>query len=133
MPEFWRTALPPNPGVEAWIEFVPADSLFASVFSLAEIRRGIDLLALGRRRRELEVWLESDLPWWFGKRILPVTKAIANRWGALDAQCQTQGRPVGNIDGLLAATALEHNLVLDTRNVRYFHGLGVEILSPWSS
>lgn len=108
--EFGRSAAPPDPRVITWMERTPSDSLFVSVLSLGEIRRGIELLPPGRKRQDLEEWLDADLRGWFGGRLLPVTKSIANRWGILDAESQRRGKPLSNIDGLLAATAFEHKL-----------------------
>lgn len=76
-------------------------------------------------------WLDSDLNWWFGDNLLPVTKAISERWGILAARSQLQGRPLGNIDGLLAATAIEHGLTVATHNTRHFADLGVAVFDPW--
>ncbi len=108
------------------------DALFMSAVSFGELRRGIILLAPGKRRTELELWLEKDLSTLLSGCILPVTKEIADRWGMLDATCQLQGTPANTIDGMIAATALEHGLVV-TRNVKDFAGLGVEILNPWET
>ena len=129
--EFSRSAIPPNPKVKSWIESAQPDTLFTSVLSIGEIRKGIDLLPPGKKRRELEQWLDDDLNGWFGDNLLPVTKAISNRWGTLTARSQQQGRPVGNIDGLLAATAFEHGLSVATHNARHFKDLGVTIFDPW--
>ena len=98
-----------------------------------EIRKGIELLPLSKKRLELEQWVDSDLNGWFGGNLLPVTRAIADRWGILAALSQQNGKPLGNIDGMLAATALEHNLTVATRNTRHFAGLGVTLLNPWQS
>jgi len=86
----------------------------------------------GRRRTELETWLQRDLLVWFQNRILPVTIDIADRWGQLDGQSQMQGIPLNTADGLIAATALEHGLTLVTRNVRHFAGVGVGVFNPWN-
>ena len=67
----------------------------------------------------------------FEGRLLPVTKAIADRWAVLSAQNQRNGLALANIDGLLAATAVEHQLTLVTRNVRDFAGTDVAIFNPW--
>ena len=128
--EFSRSAAPPDVHVKKWIESIDPAALFTSVLSLGEIRRGIELLPDGKKRRELEAWVDVDLRGWFGPNLLPITRAIANRWGILDAQCQQRGTPLGNIDGLLAATALEHELVVATRNLRHFTSL-VGTISPW--
>ena len=70
---------------------------------------------------------------WFEGRILPVTENIAERWGTLTAEQRRRGRQITMADGLIAATALEHGLVLVTRNVKDFDGLGITILNPWES
>ena len=131
--EFSRSTIQPNAKVKYWIESTPSDALFTSVLSLGEIRKGIDLLPPGKRRDQLELWLAADLNGWFGNNLLSVTQAIASRWGKLAARSQQQGRPLGNVDGLLAATALEHNLMLVTHNIRHFTALGVSLFDPWES
>jgi len=129
--EFGRSTIPPHPKVKRWVELAHPDSVFTSVLCLGEIRKGIELLPLGRKRSELEQWLERDLNSWFEDNLLPVTKAISDRWGKLDALMQYKGRPLGNIDGLIAATALEHGLIVVTRNIRHFADLGVTVFNPW--
>jgi predicted nucleic acid-binding protein len=105
--------------------------LFTSVLSIGEIRKGIELLPPSKKRSELERWLDSDLNGWFGNNLLPVTKVISNRWGVLAARSQREGRPLGNVDGLLAATAFEHGLTVATRNAKHFADLGVTVFDPW--
>jgi predicted nucleic acid-binding protein len=131
--EFSRSAIPPDPNVKRWMESALPDVLFTSVLSIGEIRKGIELLAPGKKRSELEQWLDSDLNGWFGNNLLPVTKAIANRWGIFAARLQQQGTTLGNIDGLLAATAFEHGLTVVTRNTRHFEDMGVTVFDPWKS
>lgn len=106
------------------------DTLFTSVLSIGEIRKGIELLAAGKKRSELERWIDSDLNGWFGNNLLPVTKAISNRWGILAARLQQQGKTLGNIAGLLAATAFEHGLTVATAEHAAFRGHGREDLRP---
>jgi predicted nucleic acid-binding protein len=81
----------------------------------------------------LEVWFETELLAWFRGRILPVTHSIADRWGALDGQCQLKGTPLNTADGMIAATALDCDLTLVTRNVKDFAGLGGVVFNPWDS
>ncbi|MCX6606404.1 MAG: type II toxin-antitoxin system VapC family toxin [Acidobacteria bacterium] len=128
--EFKRRG-PPDPRVRDWLQATPPDLLWASVLSFGEIRRGIENLALGARRTELEMWLDKDLEQWFEHRLLPVTKPIAVRWGLISAQASRHGSPLPNIDGLLAATAIEHHLTLVTRNTKDFVGVSVSLFNPW--
>jgi hypothetical protein len=77
--------------------------------------------------------IEVLIPAWFGERVLPVTQAITERWGSLDAQRQQIGRPLGVVDGMIAATALKRGLTVVTRNFKDFAGLGVAIFNPWDA
>ena len=121
----------PKPGrrVLAWFEAVPDDALHLSVLTLGEIRKGVEMLSERRRRERLRVWLEQDLKDWFGPRILPVDAAVADRWGRVLAEI---ARPAPAIDGLLAATALHHELRLVTRNVDDFRFPGLNLVNPWN-
>lgn len=118
----------PSANVLAWIEAVADESLHLSVLSIGEIRKGIERLPDGNRRAELARWLESELPRWFGPRLLPVDLLVVDRWGRLLAQSP---RTLPAIDSLLAATALAHGLVLVTRNTRDFDIPGLEVVDPW--
>lgn len=102
--------------------------------SIGELRRGATLLLQGSARRlQLEHYIEIEIPFLFGKRVLPVTQVIAERWGVLDARRQAAGQPLGIADGMIAATAAEHDLTLVTRNVKDFAGLGVTMFNPWET
>jgi predicted nucleic acid-binding protein len=121
----------PNRLVKQWLEAADTDSLYASVLTFGEIRLGVELLPPGKRRTQLEQWLDRDLPEWFEGRILPVDQSIADRWGLLRAQAQMKGRPLSVIDALLAATALQHNLTIVSRNVSDFSIVGLAVVNPW--
>lgn len=103
-----------------------------SVVTFGELRKGVTIRKPGKRRTELETWLEKDVAKLFDGRILPVTKAIAERWGVMEGLRQLAGRPLAVPDAQIAATALEHGLGLVTRNVSDFEGLGLEIVNPWA-
>ena len=118
----------PDPEVLAWFDNTPDDALHLSVLSLGEIRKGVEKLEPSLRRERLRVWLEQELTSWFGNRLLPVDRGVADQWGVLLAHA---GRPVPTIDSLLAATALYHDLRLATRNVTDFRFAGLEVINPW--
>jgi predicted nucleic acid-binding protein len=121
----------PDPKVKAWIAAQSLESLFISVVSFGEFRKGISLRLPGKRKTELEHWLTTDLAALFSGRILPVTRPTAERWGVLEARRQLAGQPLNVPDGQIAATALEHDLTLVTRNVRDFADLDVAVFNPW--
>jgi predicted nucleic acid-binding protein len=111
-----------------WFEQRPAELLYLSVLTLGEIRKGVELRPVDARKAALQEWSDIQLPRFFRGRVLGIDAATAERWGRVTASA---GRPVPSVDGLLAATALQHDLVLVTRNVRDFAGLGVGLLNPW--
>lgn len=116
-----------NASVMAWFAAADEADLFTSVLVLGEARRGVESI----RRRDavaalaLEQWL-LRLRETFADRVLPVDDLIAERWGALNVP-----DPVAAVDGLLAATALVHDLTLVTRNVRDVERTGVRLHNPF--
>jgi predicted nucleic acid-binding protein len=109
------TKLTPDVRVEAFLR-QSRDRVFVSVLSIGEIRKGIGSLASG-----------------MGSRLLPVSLEIAERWGDLSAALRGKGRPRPVIDAILTATALHHDLIVVTRNVADYEGLGVSVLNPWDA
>jgi len=118
----------PDPHVVAWAEGLSSADLWLSVLTVGEIHQGIVRLA----RRDpsqaavLAQWLDG-LERGFADRILPVTPAVARRWAELNS---VRSLPV--VDSLIAATALETDAVLVTRNIRDLDGIGVTLLDPFT-
>jgi toxin FitB len=121
----------PDPGVLGWLAETDEDRMYISVVSLAEIRRGIELLELGNRRGRLESWLVEELPLRFERRVLAVDGMIADVWGVFMARARRSGIELGAMDAFLAATVSVHGLTLVTRNSSDFVRLGIDLLNPW--
>jgi len=122
----------PTPKVVSWIEAQDEDRLFLSVLTLGEIRKEIAMFSDTARRSAIASWLDTALRRRFAGRILPVDEAVADCWGAITAAAVKTGAPVPAIDGLLAATALQHGLTLVTRNTADVAGTGVPFFNPWT-
>lgn len=120
----------PNERVLQWFDKTPDQLLYVSVLTLGEIRKGVEVITDTMRRERVRIWLEKDLPMWFGERILPIDTDVADEWGRLCAQV---GRPLPAIDSLLAATALHHKLRLVTRNTKDFNYPSLVLINPWES
>ena len=119
----------PEPSVVEWFSKRPASTLYLSVLTLGELRKGIESVKDLERRMALTDWLETDLPVFFTGRILPIDVKVTDRWGRLLAAA---GRPLPAIDSLLGATAAQHGLSVVTRNSRDFDNLGLSIINPWT-
>jgi predicted nucleic acid-binding protein len=121
----------PDPRVLEWMDAAEEGMLHLSVLTLGEIRKGVGGLPASKRRTRLESWLEVELQLRFAGRILPVDAAVADRWGILAAEAKRTGKPLSEIVGLLAASALHHHLTIVSRNVQDFAKVHVPILNPW--
>lgn len=119
----------PDQRVLQWWSDVPASRLYLSCLTIGELHRGIARLR-GRgdhaQADSLSGWLDG-LAHQFADRILPVDVAVTELWGRLE-----QRQPVPVVDGLIAATALRHDLTVVTRNVRDFSATGVSVLDPFA-
>lgn len=117
----------PHHAVISWLESIESMHFAISVISLGEIRKGVERLDAGKRKKQIIQWLELDLVQQFEDRILFIDSLIADKWGYL-----TSLSNIPAIDALLAATALVHNLKLVTRNVKDFKSVGgLELVDPW--
>lgn len=122
----------PDARVADWMDSTDEELLFLSVLTLGEIRKGIAALAHPARKVRLEAWLSRDLILRFEDRILLIDQEVADRWGRITGSLALKGSPLAVIDGLLAATAIHHNLTLVTRNTRDVALTGVAVFDPWS-
>lgn len=118
----------PDNNVVQWIQARPVSTLYLSVLTLGELRKGIEALPEEHRKQRLLDWLEVELPTFFSARVLSIDAMVAERWGRLCAQAN---RPLPAIDSLLAASALTHHLTLVTRNVKDFVYPELRVLDPW--
>jgi predicted nucleic acid-binding protein len=123
----------PDPRVLSWLGAAEESLLYLSVLTLGEIRKGVAALTQSKRRTLLESWLEVELHARFAGRILSIDAAVADRWGALATEVKAKGAALSTIDGLLAATALHHNLTIVSRNVGGFAHMQVSVLNPWKA
>jgi len=121
----------PDEKVLAWFERVEEEKLFLSAITIGEIQRGVARLPDSPRKGELLLWMNDGLIERFGCRVLPVEAQTMLLWGSLTARMESAGRPMGVIDSLIGALALQHNLILVTRNVSDFLACGVQVANPW--
>ncbi len=117
--------------VKRAVREISDSDLFISVISIGEIVKGMELLAEGKRKRDLCEWIqeiERDFP----EAILGIDLDIVRIWGTLTASAQKSGKIIPACDGLIAATAKRHGLHIMTRNISDFKHTGAMIVNPWS-
>ena len=122
----------PDPLVLAFVYGQPLANVFISVVSFAEIRFGISLGSNSDTRLELENWLNQKVRPMFAGRVQGLTEPVLLRWRLMIEEGRKRGRTYSQPDLLLAATAIEHDLTLVTRNTRDFVGIeGLKLYNPW--
>jgi toxin FitB len=122
----------PNERVITWIDGIDDQLVYLSGITVGEIKRGIERLPEAKRRDELVNWLNEDLLIRFDNKILTIDIPVILAWGTLIADLESRGRALPAIDSLIAATALQHELQLVTRNEKDFEGTGVIVINPWN-
>ena len=123
-----RVKASPDERVVRWLSQVRESELFLSVVSFLEIRLGVEQMAFGRKRHNLDLWIRAELPRSFADRILPVDAAVADTCGTLLAVSRKAGHTPKLADALIAATARVHGLRMATLNRKDFVPLGVEFV-----
>jgi len=122
----------PDRAVMAWLDSQPAESMWTTSISVYELRFGIEILASGRRRRELEEALSQALEEDFDGRVVPFDEPAAQAAGRIGTARRLLGRTVEMRDLQIAGIALARKATIATRNVRHFEGLGIALISPWA-
>jgi len=121
----------PNARVVEWIDSVESEQVYLTVITVGEIRKGIEKLPDSKKRQSLHAWLAEDLLFRFQGRIVPIDIDIVLAWGVLTGRLESEGRKMGAIDALIAATALTGDFVLVTRNGKDFIHTGARLFDPW--
>lgn len=125
-----RSARPGDPTVD-WLRQQPRDGQYFSAVSLMELRYGAEL-AGGVKGEDLSRWIAEHVLQWFVGATLSIGDETLLIWRRLLQRLRQAGKPIGEPDSLIAATALEHNLILVTRDVRAFVACEVPVLNPWT-
>jgi predicted nucleic acid-binding protein len=121
----------PKASVVSWVLERDEDALFLSVITIGELEKGIARLPDSPKRVTLEQWVRRELADRFRGRLLMVDSGVAARWGALIGASEARGQPLPVIDSLIAATGLQHDLTVVTRNTNDLERCGARCVNPW--
>lgn len=123
----------PEAVVLAWLDSLPSESVWTTSVTVFEARLGLEILPVGRRRRELEdafaKVVEEDLE----GRVLSFDQAAAHAAGRIAAERRRSGRTVEIRDVQIAGIVSARKATLATRNTRHFEGCGLALIDPWSA
>jgi predicted nucleic acid-binding protein len=121
----------PDQRVIEWISGIEESKLFVSALTIGEIHKGIEKMPKSERRKMLLQWVDEDLQERFRGRIIPFDLQTAAVWGKMQAKAEMLGKTMPIIDGMIAATAITHNLAVATRNISDMEAGKAMLVNPW--
>lgn len=122
----------PAEKVIAWINQQPAETLYITSITIAEISYGLHILHEGKRRNLLETRFEQFISQAFYGRVLDFNEKNARLYGELMGYRKEAGKPLSVLDGQIAAITLANNMALATRNIKDFVDCGIELINPFA-
>ncbi|HEV7506432.1 MAG TPA: type II toxin-antitoxin system VapC family toxin [Thermoanaerobaculia bacterium] len=123
----------PDPLVVRWLDGLPPESIWTTSVTVFEIRLGLEILAEGRRRQQLEEAFAKSLEEDFEGRVLPFDQAAAQAAGRIAAERRRAGSTGEIRDIQIAGIVNIRKATLATRNTRHFEGCGLVLVDPWSA
>jgi len=128
-------ALKPTPSVEVlrWLADQTPSSVFTTAITMAEVLYGVEALPPGKRRTRLLAAVESMFTEQFEGRILPFDEAAARLFASIVAFRGAAGRPISQMDAMIAAIVCSNRAVLSTRNTTDFDRCGIQVVNPWAA
>ncbi len=121
----------PSPKVIKWLRSCQEESLFLSSLTIGEIQKGISKLPDSRKRKKLQIWLDSELTQRFDKRLIGIDFKVAQKWGEIQASSEIAGVKMPVIDSLIASIGLLYDMTVVTRNTGDMQNSGVRLFNPW--
>ena len=121
----------PQKTVLDWLEAQTPTDLFLAAQTMGELVRGARKVKEKARRERFERWIEQDLAQQFDGRVLPFDGAAAALWGRLMGDGERMGRTPTAADAQIAAVAIQHELILVTRNEKDFRYFDIQLVNPW--
>ena len=121
-----------SPRVADWLRHQPAEGIFTTTVTMAEIFAGIAILPDGRRKAQIHAAADSIFDTAFARRVLPFDEASARAYADIVTARRGAGQPIAPLDIQIAAIARAHRMAVATRNVPDFQESGVELIDPWN-
>ena len=123
----------PHPAVLAWVDAQPAEELYLTSMTAAELLYGVARLPVGRRREHLAQKVSRLVDELFEGRVLAFDSAASIDYARIASARDRAGTPISAADAVIAATAAAADADgLATRNASDFAGTGLTVIDPWS-
>jgi predicted nucleic acid-binding protein len=123
----------PSQRVVDWLHRRDIKTIFVSVVTLAEIRRGAEMAPNPAKRLELHEWLDVSIRPLFEDRDIPIDENVALAGLSVIEAGRARGQTFAVADLLIGATALTYGLTVVTRDVRHYAPMGIPVFDPWAA
>ena len=123
----------PDSAVSKWLALYPREELWTTSAVIAELFSGIEMVAPGQKQDALRKAVEDMVADDFRGQVLKFDVAAARCYGRIVASRKRTGRPISEMDAMIAAVTLHHRATLATRNSSDFENCGIGILNPWAA
>lgn len=120
----------PDSAVHAWLDAQPAETLYLTSVTVAELLFGVNALPAGKRKQRLSAFLDELADLYEG-RILPFDLAAARHHAALALEARKRGRGFPVPDGYIAAIAHSRSYAIATRDTAPFEAARLSVINPW--
>ncbi|HEX3901168.1 MAG TPA: type II toxin-antitoxin system VapC family toxin [Mycobacteriales bacterium] len=121
----------PDPAVISWLDEQPAESIWTTAVTVLEVRMGLELLRVSRRRTQLETAFNQLCQQDLDGRVLAFDTTAADAAAIALAAAQRRGQSIEIRDGQIAGICLARRATLATGNIRHFEPLRVTVVDPW--
>ena len=121
----------PDSNVDNWFYSKSEDSLYISVLSFGELRKGTSKLSENSKKKAMLLDWIAGLEERFAGRIVDINLEVAENWGHIQSELEKKGRSLPIIDSLIACTAITHSMIVVTRNTKDMERSGVELINPF--
>jgi predicted nucleic acid-binding protein len=115
----------------SWLDRQPATSIWTTTITIFEVRFGLAIMPVGKRRKERQAAFERIIEETLERRVLAFDQLAAEAAAALMEVRHRAGRRKEARDTMIAGIALAHRATLATRNVRHFDDISVPVVDPW--
>jgi len=129
--ELWK--IEPVPSVLAWMDAQTVETLYLSAVTVAELRFGMEVMPVGKRRSIYQDRMEREVLPAFSGRVLPFDLDASKAYATLMARAKAAGWTISTADGYIAAIAYARNLIVATRDVSPFEAVGLAVINPWTA
>jgi predicted nucleic acid-binding protein len=122
----------PNNKVIDWLDEQPETSIFISILTIGELKKGVIKIKNTNLNRYNKLWqwiIQVETR--FQDRILPLNQNVINIWAEMCGENEAKGKKLPVMDSLIASTAIEFDLIIVTRNIDDFDSFSVKTFNPW--